>query len=218
MLAVLETFSVYLFFLLYTLFQCYSLWQSNMSKLTYKEETEDLPLWGMPQVVADNPISDVTEVKYEKSTLTDKHLAFVDDMVNSLSASKEDCSQSFDDDLITMDDWKEEPSPVEVSPRLSSTATARIVDYELGDQVWVVEVVGEEQDYLHISDGSAREWVNVEMFGRRFIKGDILSLLVERYNDRSITVKAADILQRTSNDFLIPDEQWYESEEHEAVV
>lgn len=223
MLEVLETYAAYLFFILFTLLQGYSQWKADMTRVIKQEnDIEEMPLWGMPRpseftevisdtaVITNEPKPVDVEVEYEKSHLTNDQQAFVSELINSININCMDSND--DDDLITMKDW-EENTEIKVAPRFSSTATARIEDYELGEQVWVVEVVGEEQNYLHISDGTAREWINIEQFNcsDEISKGDILSLLVERHNDRRITVKSIEILQKVSHDFSIPDEE-YENE------
>lgn len=222
MLEVLETYAAYLFFILFTLLQGYSQWKADMTRVIKQEnDIEEMPLWGMPHpseftgVIPEVNKPKPVDVEYEKSHLTNDQQAFVSELINSINCK----DSNDDDDLITMKDW-EKNTEIKVAPRFSSTATARIEDYELGEQVWVVEVVGEEQNYLHISDGTAREWINIEHFNcsDEISKGDILSLLVERHNDRRITVKSIEILQKVSHDFSIPDEVYEEREVQEYVV
>lgn len=105
-------------------------------------------------------------------------------------------------EYLTMEDWSEESMPVSVDSTLSATASHKINDGFIGEQLWIVEVVGYEQNYIHVSDGATRTWLNVNKF-KNIGKGDILSVLVERDVSDQLYVLDIDTLQQKSNDFAI---------------
>jgi len=107
-----------------------------------------------------------------------------------------------DPDILSMSDWQEEPVPTSMDRQLSATATHKINDSYIGEQLWVVEVVGYEQEYIHVSDGATRTWLNIAGFNN-IHQGDILSLLVERDITEHLKVMDINILQKRSNDFAI---------------
>jgi len=219
---ILEQVQIHVFLILFSLLDTFMVWKHQMSVFTVSisaEEENDIPLWGMKTMIVELPVNKVAE--YEKSMVDENQLKFFEEISSSLEdidCILPDLSPAYDgsDELITMDVWKEETAPVKITKKLSASASSRINDFELGEQLWVVEVVGEEQGYLHISDGSARTWIDGSNFGS-FSKGDILSVLVERKSDNRITTLDIDILQKRSTDFLIPDEIWLEENEEEKV-
>lgn len=101
---------------------------------------------------------------------------------------------------LTMEDWEESPAPTNVNSQLSATASHKINDGYIGEQLWVVEVVGYEQSYVHVSDGETRTWINIRKFNS-IHKGDILSVLVHRDISDQVDVLDIDILQQKSFDF-----------------
>ena len=122
------------------------------------------------------------------------------------------------DEPLTMEDWHEEEKVLHKPMSVKShVANAQIQDYVLGEQDWIVEVVGEEQGYLHVSDGSARAWVNSLKYGS-FRKGDILFMNVTRTADRRVDVNEIDVLQTVSDEFLIPDEVYFEEYESKREI
>lgn len=118
---------------------------------------------------------------------------------------EEPCNKEY----IQMNGWNEVASISSVQQIYSATANAQIGDYLLGEQVWVAEVVGTEQGYLHISDGTARAWINASN-SYLFNRGDILLLSVLRLDENEIEVEKIELLQCVSNDFIITDEFYNE--------
>lgn len=175
----------------------------------------DLPLWGLPR---NEIIEQSVQVKpYEVSILNDEQLAFFESLSDNVGLS-ETVEEANEDDMLTMDVWQEEPEPVAVTSNLAAIANAKINDYQLGEQLWVVEVIGEEQGYLHVSDGSGRAWINSNTFGI-FAKRDILSILVDRKSDLLVELRATEILQESSNEFNLADDldSYYVSDSAETI-
>lgn len=107
-----------------------------------------------------------------------------------------------DSEILSMSDWEEEPVPTSMDHQLSATASHKISDAYIGEQLWIVEVVGYEQEYIHVSDGATRTWLNIDGFNN-IHRGDILSVLVERNLTEHLKVIDIDILQKKSKDFAI---------------
>lgn len=121
-------------------------------------------------------------------------------------------------DILSMSDWEEEPIPTSMDKQLSATASHKINDTYIGEQLWIVEVVGYEQNYLHVSDGATRTWLNIDGFNN-IHHGDILSVLVERNLTEHLKVIDIDILQKKSKDFAIEFEDIeFEDESLEQVM
>lgn len=216
-----------MFFAVQFLSEFYAIWQYQMTHLNRSvEEEANIPLWGMPSKTTSTVTETAEPVEemehYEVSQIEEKHVEFFDTLIDSIADL--DCMSETEeypfvyeeDDFIHMDSWNEEPEPVSVTSKLSSKATTKIIDCIMGEQLWVVEVVGEEQGHLHVSDGTARSWVFTGNFGT-FYKGDILSLSVNRDEHERITVTAIELLQRRSEEFSIPDEVEYEELESEIA-
>lgn len=121
---------------------------------------------------------------------------------------------STESEFLTMDDWEEAPMPVSMDSTLSATASHKISDKFYGEQLWIVEVVGYEQTYIHVSDGESRAWLNLHKF-KNANKGDILSLLVERDMSDQLHVLDIDMLQQKSRDFALEVEDDFENEDYE---
>lgn len=217
----------HIFLVMHTLMELYVAWQIQNTS-AYNPE-EEIPLWGMPRpfVIEETQMSEpqILEVKsndngkfdiegepqtvesnYEQSIIKKEHGKFFEHLVASFES--EDCSKhpyvevsSFEEEILRMEDWNE-PEPKPVLPEVSTPT--KISDHVLGKQTWIVQVVGEEQGYLHVSDGTGRAWVYAGEIGT-FIKGDILSMEVEREVEH-IKAISIEILQRPSLDFIIPDE------------
>ncbi|WP_028393902.1 hypothetical protein [Bacillus cihuensis] len=119
-------------------------------------------------------------------------------------------------DTLTMDDWNEDLS-TNVSNQLSTKANAKIEDCLLGEQQWVVELIGQEQDFIHVSDGTARAWIDAKNH-IDLNRGDILSILVDRISFIEIEAKAIDILQSRSMEFMILDEPNYQDYQIDITI
>lgn len=132
-------------------------------------------------------------------------------MVEEVTPVKE--TRTLEDQFISMSDWEEKPVP-EMNIGLSSTATHKIKDQFIGEQLWIVEIIGYEQDYIHVSDGDSRAWLKVRN-SKGLSKNDILSVLVERDLEDQLHVIDLDILQKHSQEFALEIEQ--EEEELEMI-
>lgn len=162
-----------------------------------------------------NEKTETAESIHQVSILTIEQDSFFTDFASSLLDEKETEEVEMivseqpksepEDDMLSMEAWSPEPEPVTVSSKLSASANAKISEQRLGEQLWVVEVVGEEQGYLHVSDGSGRAWINFNGFGN-FSRRDILSVLVNRENDLRLNLIDADLLQQFSTEFSMADE------------
>lgn len=181
-----------------------------------------LPLTSNSEEVAESPSSVVAEVPatepvvvasnavidYEASQLTEEQQAFFDSFLADVSVNfvEEGIATEVDeDDLLLMNTWESSVPEVHISNDLSSKSNAQIKDLMLGVQTWIVEVIGEEQYHIHVSDGTGRAWINAEKFNA-FTKGDILSVLVDRKTEFEIELSNAEILQSHSNDFSLAED------------
>ncbi|MFD1736176.1 hypothetical protein ACFSCX_06315 [Bacillus salitolerans] len=126
----------------------------------------------------------------------------MDDELNQLDMMME---QQPIEDCLTMEDLSEDDENIELDGSYSELATARIRDGLMGEQKWTVQVVGIENEYVHVSDGN-RIWLNMGDASSMVGVGEILSVVVNR-TEKDITVQHIDAIERTiSQDYLIPDE------------
>ncbi|WP_282156230.1 hypothetical protein [Cytobacillus gottheilii] len=214
MLSIAETMSIHFFFILNCMFDMYQYWVYQMIYLTDEVKDEELPLWGMP-ASKETVVEVITqETNYEETEISNEQLAFAEALASSLvnddCLPPEDPNQEYEEignysSTYNHQEALDHPAPAINHEIESISATARIKDFLMGEQSWIAEVVGEEQGYLHISDGTARTWVNANPFGQ-FFKGDILSLSVIREGEH-INLLGLTILQRKSSDFVIYDEE-----------
>lgn len=226
---VIEQIQIHIFMVIYSLMDSYILWKSLGLRGNAHNEPEMFETWGNWNF--DNVSTTLVELSkpenkesiqpvYQESVIGERELSFMGELIKA--TSEIDCMESpnpfiVEEDYITMRDWEVEPEPISIAEEQSQASSARIVDNVLGLQAWVVEVVGEEQGYLHVSDGTARTWVDASQYGQ-FYRRDILSLIVEKTgDDHRVVVHEIDVLQRRSTDFLIPDETWIE-EQQEIVI
>ncbi|WP_084242387.1 hypothetical protein [Planomicrobium okeanokoites] len=122
--------------------------------------------------------------------------------------------KSTESEFLTMEDWEEAPMPISMDSNLSATASHKISERFVGEQLWIVEVVGYEQSYIHVSDGESRAWLNLHKF-KNANKGDILSILVERDVSDQLYVLDVDVLQRKSNEFALDIDEELENESYD---
>lgn len=187
--------------------------ECKKSSTTSKEiaSAEDcIPLWGLP--VINNQV-DLQQETYTTTFITEEQDNYFSSLIDCFKDTKEqaleevhDVVQSeFEDSILTMDSWESQTDPVAVTPKLAAIANAKINESLIGEQLWVVEVIGAEQEYIHVSDGSGRAWINAENFGT-LGKRDILSILVNRESDLSVELTAVDVLQKHSYDFSLLDD------------
>lgn len=202
MLTILEQLTIYLFFVLQVLLDTYCYWKLQMIQLVGEDLTdEEIPLWGMPQQLQEPIIvsGGVEHDEYKVSNIGKEEERFFESLFKVID---EDCTQQ---DIIHHNTFvQEEEEPAFIMTPEPTVQKSQIKDYLMGEQFWTVEVVGEEQGYIHVSDGTARAWINTSSFGQ-FFKGDILSMVVIREKE-SVAAKFVELLQRRSEDFVIYDD------------
>jgi hypothetical protein len=112
-----------------------------------------------------------------------------------------------EDDSIHMNDLVEQP--VQVATGYEEFASAKISDCLDGAQQWVVQVVGIEEDYIHVSDGK-RIWINIGERVNKIRNNDVLILDVIR-NGKNVSVEKLFRLEtNVTEDYIIPDEHQIE--------
>ncbi|MEI2358392.1 hypothetical protein [Mesobacillus zeae] len=120
------------------------------------------------------------------------------------------------EDCIQINDFEEEEKSF--SPTgYENFASAKIVDCLQGAQKWVVSIIGQEDSYIHVSDGK-RIWLNVGDKAAKMKIGDVLELDVIR-NGKEITVNRVSILETdATEEYSIPDEYSYYQQDYQAVI
>ncbi|MDQ0271240.1 hypothetical protein [Cytobacillus purgationiresistens] len=221
MLILIEQVNIHLFFILTVVLDCYFYWLVQMNLLNSNDVSikKEIPLWGLP-IIEDLATEDVS-FTYQLSEPSENETIFFNELSNEVFSEAAatscrqldplECPAHEEDEILSMDSWEEKPATVNVDKHLSINATTRISDEVLGLQKWVVEIVGEEQGYLHVSDGTSRVWVHAGAY-ESINKGDILSLTVD-CQENNILVLDIEILQTISTDFIIIDEEYYASED-----
>ncbi len=190
--------------------------KSSVSIEKVNSAEDCIPLWGLPVIN-----KELAKQEYVPTFLTDEQDDYFASLIDCINSTEEEILEEVqgvaqakvDDSILTMDSWQGETEPVAVTTTLAATANAKITDSLIGEQLWVVEVIGEEQEYLHVSDGSGRAWINAENFGQ-LGKRDILSVLVHRQSDLRVELVAVEVLQRHSSEFSLLDE-YYNTEFNE---
>lgn len=99
-------------------------------------------------------------------------------------------------EYLTLDDCDFEISPIAIPQQYRELAEHEIIERHIGFQSWVCQVVGTEQDYIHISDGTARAWANISLFGREFNQGDIVFLEVSMNANQTLIVHTVNYLEK----------------------
>ena len=197
------------------------------SQLTAEHESffDSLASLSEPAPAASNeenviPFIETAPLTHENEMVAEEYVSWdqvVAESEHTQTDSKKEAIQ--ESEFLTMEDWKEEPMPVSMSTQLSAKASHKIGEGYIGEQLWVVEVVGYEQSYIHVSDGESRAWLNLRKLGKAN-KGDILSLLVERDESDQLYVMKVDVLQQKSNDFALEIEEeldYQHTEYYEAI-
>jgi hypothetical protein len=112
-----------------------------------------------------------------------------------------------EDDSIHMNDLVEQP--VKVSTGYEEFASTKISDCLDGAQQWVVQVVGVEEDYIHVTDGK-RIWLNIGERVNKIRNNDVLILDVIR-SGKNVSVENLIRLEtNVTEDYVIPDEHQIE--------
>lgn len=161
------------------------------------------------------PFMEAAPPTYENEMEAEEYVSW-DQVVAEAEIVEKDTNEEAvsESEFLTMEDWKEEAMPVSMSTQLSARASHKIGQGYVGEQLWVVEVVGYEQSYIHVSDGESRTWLNLRKLGMAS-KGDILSLLVERDESDQLYVLKVDVLQQKSTDFALEIEEEMENQQIE---
>lgn len=194
-----------------------------------------IPLWGLPVIHKES--SSKREQEYAPTLITDEQNDFFASLIDCINESEETISEldpieteidfqeliENDDYILSMESWESQTEPIAVITDLAATANSKINEEQLGEQLWVIEVVGTEQEYIHVSDGSGRAWISTNSFAS-FGKGDILSVMVNRLTDMRVELLAVNVLQSHSSDFSMLDELYdngfdeYNMEENRTVA
>lgn len=68
--------------------------------------------------------------------------------------------------VLTAEDWfnGEHEQYVEISARYEEFYSHKIIEAASGMQTWVVQILGQQNEYIHVSDGTARIWLDVSNF------------------------------------------------------
>ncbi|UNL87527.1 hypothetical protein [Priestia koreensis] len=102
------------------------------------------------------------------------------------------CVNNSQDEMLTMDDY--------VEPRQS-------VSFYEGLQRLSGQVIGMEQNFIHLQTGKSREWINVGGNIHQINLYDYLVLEVVRHDQSNIEIKTINKMeQEVSADYGIPDE------------
>lgn len=192
------------------------------SQLTAEHESffDSLASFTKPAPVSSNeenvvPFMEAAPPTYENEMEAEEYVSW-DQVVAETEIVEKDTNEEAvsESEFLTMEDWKEEAMPVSMSTQLSARASHKIGQGYVGEQLWVVEVVGYEQSYIHVSDGESRTWLNLRKLGMAS-KGDILSLLVERDESDQLYVLKVNVLQQKSTDFALEIEEEMENQQIE---
>lgn len=166
----------------------------DLEKTARKEPSSFLP----PVEVVTEPLETEPMITpAAMSEIGEDEFAFLEEVQAFIGAEVEE------EDLLTVEDLDDELSPMPVP----EVATVKIADERLGLQQWTVVVVGKEQNYVHVYDGT-RVWVDMGEDATKVEIGDILELEVLR-SQNCITVERYHYLgnqYRISEDYMIPDE------------
>jgi len=155
-------------------------------------------------------IENVSEVIYTKSDIEGTP---VEDLLHNLQVELAD-----DSNLNNYDDWPSYPDDedcltvhdlnneyqVNIDDEYVSSANAKIKDELIGIQKWTVNVIGEEKQYIHVSDGD-RIWLDVGNYASKIAVGDIISVELDRQLEK-IEIRQVSILHHFSEDYMIYDE------------
>jgi hypothetical protein len=163
---------------------------------------EDLDL-----VSLDNSVSPISQ--YDEYLMVEEMIVDPID-VNEFESTEieESNSQSFVsmevEKPLLMDDLEEVINQQEIQEELKINQTGKIAAANHGMQVWTVSVIGIEQNFVHVSDGE-RLWLDFGKKANAVLKGDILSLLVNRVSNTETILENVELLQRVSVDYQILD-------------
>ncbi|QHA38698.1 hypothetical protein D5E69_22960 (plasmid) [Rossellomorea marisflavi] len=175
-----------------------------------QEEFYELLIEPVPEQSNVFSIEEVAEVNYTKSDIEGTP---VEDLFNNLQVELAGESKriNYDDrpsypdeeDCLTLNDLNNEWH-VTIDDEYVSSANAKIKDELIGIQKWTVNVIGEEKQYIHVSDGD-RIWLDVGNYASKITVGDIISVELDRQLEK-IEIREVSILHHFSEDYMIYDE------------
>lgn len=175
-----------------------------------------------------DPIVETTV--YAQSVLSEEEESFFNSLVEAPAAQSSHEEDTFfstlveappeqnmyeEDDYLDLNEFTTSHSLAENLTSQYAANKESIGDFVLGIQEWTVEVIGSEQGYIHVSDGTSRTWLQVN--SQDVVNGDILKLQVDRKSHDSILVNSIDLLQRRSLDYALTDILDYVEEYQEAI-
>lgn len=165
----------------------------------------------LPVAPTETPANEtITHIEPEVSVLGDEQ----EELLGELTAEFSDEDES--DDFLTIHDAADSQEFV-FDSNYTHYATAKIADQLEGPQQWIVKVIGMEGPYIHVTDGS-RTWINVGEDVYRLQRDCVLSLDIERSGKEIIVHRISLLETGISEDYLIPDEEFYlEERVHEAI-
>lgn len=138
--------------------------------------------------------------------------------LNVLDQKVEEESMVNEEDCLSLDDLMDFEEP-EISVDYRQFATSKIADNLIGTQQWTVTVIGMEGPYVHVSDGR-RVWLDLGEKAKLINPNDILSVEVDRKEDGKLEVLRTIKLEEASyvsEDYLIPDEEYFMNREKRVV-
>lgn len=127
---------------------------------------------------------------------------------NLIAALKDEAVQpekpQFEPIVLSVDDWfsGEHNLFIEINDAYEEMYTHKIIDGAKGLQTWVVQITGAEDNFIHVSDGTARAWLDVSNFSNKVKDiGSIVMLDVNVSNER-IYVETFSLLEEPSHETL----------------
>lgn len=106
--------------------------------------------------------------------------------------------------VLSVDDWfsGEHNLFIEINDAYEDMYTHKIIDGAKGLQTWVVQITGAEDNFIHVSDGTARAWLDVSDFSNKVKDiGSIVMLDVNVSNER-ISVETFSLLEEPLHETL----------------
>lgn len=98
-------------------------------------------------------------------------------------------------DVLQLSDV-EENKDKKIQSSFFSYADCKIADNVIGKQKWIVQIIGYEQNYIHVSDVSSRKWVKLETeYNEKCCKGDTVEVYVDRSETGQIDILNMVILE-----------------------
>ncbi|MFG3435092.1 hypothetical protein [Lysinibacillus fusiformis] len=106
--------------------------------------------------------------------------------------------------VLSVDDWfgGEHNLFIEINDAYEDMYTHMIIDGAKGLQTWVVQITGAKDNFIHVSDGTARAWLDVSDFSNKVKDiGSIVMLDVNVSNER-IYVETFSLLEEPLHETL----------------